>query len=147
MAKKIGIKDRIISDIYDAADIICKSCATQVREVLAGEYYFAVEMFYNAYDPEYYKRTFNLYNGYVKYYKNSHGKFYTGGILVSAEPMKEVYKDPKEYVLSMAMMGYHGTSRITTESPLERLIDKQNEIVANPEMYIQRAINVAKKSG
>ena len=60
-----------------------KSLAIDAREKLTKEYINTVSYFYNDYSPTFYNRLNGLYKSFKKYYKNSHGTRYYGGIQLS----------------------------------------------------------------
>lgn len=148
MAVNITISDQLINDFKKFSSIVAKNAAIQTRDILTREYRLSIENFYNAYEPQQYNRGYGLYDSFSPYYKNSHGNIFYGGVYISAEKMNDDYHDPKEYVLDVALQGYHGTSAIVTyPAPLEHILKYRDYIqVFLLQNIINNAVNIAKKS-
>ena len=118
--------DDIIQDIKNYSSNVAKFAAIEVRDELAQVAHDAIESFYNDYEPEEYYR--NYYNfkkkSYSKYYHDSHGTTFSGGIEFTPEEMDELYIHdtrspfakhatygaPAELVFEKVMEGWHGLS-------------------------------------
>lgn len=93
--------------------------ATEARNRLSDEYLYVISNFYAEYTPIHYIRHFNnkydqksllnsgLGKTFEKYYKNSHGTVYSGGISISTENMYKDYESQID-VLNSFLNGYHG---------------------------------------
>lgn len=138
---------KIIKDVEDFSIFIASKCASLVRDKLRYEYLWSIQNFYDSYEPEQYYRGFGLYDGFVPFYKNSRNQTFYGGIIISDDRMKDAYKDPKDYVLWMSMMGQHGTSAIQTAAPHAHVLKVKNEIIDNFQPYANTAVLQAKKAG
>ena len=73
-----------------------KSLAKEARDKLYDKYISLIDWYYadympklNKYDEPYYTRTFNLYNSAHKYYLNSHGSIFYGGVDINASGMHD----------------------------------------------------------
>lgn len=73
-----------------------KKMAIEARERLTDHYISLIDLFYcdakpglDKYGEPYYHRSFGLYNSFKKYYKNSHGVIYYGGVEITADKMKD----------------------------------------------------------
>ena len=112
-----------------------KELAIEARERLTQEYLNVIENFYREYEPKYYNRHLNyqwfhnhdehtlmksgLGRTFEKYYKNSHGTVYSGGISISTENMYTDYSTSPINVLNSFLNGYHGPASIGIESSIE----------------------------
>lgn len=106
----------LIKDIQKYGNNIAKYIATQVRDALTDEYNYAVQKFYESYDPLVYKRQYSLYNTGKKYYKNPHGTRYQGGVEIFSDKMGEHHQS-NDYVLNISLMGIHGEPQIAITPP------------------------------
>lgn len=161
MAKnKVNINNDLIQDLKTYATSVCTSLAGQVRDEMYKEAHFAIDEFYNDYEPIYYKRTKNHYNfkknSFKKYYKNPHNSIIRGGLELTPYELDDLYRADKEYVFNLVYLGYHGnvnmfphtiynTPPVMEPSPLDILLDKRDFIVKNINDYKDNAINKAKK--
>ena len=162
MAKnKINIDKDLIQDLKTYATSVCTSLAGQVRDEMYKEAHFAIDSFYNDYDPIYYKRTKNHYNfkkkSFKKYYKNPHNSIARGGIELCYENMDDLYRADTEYVFNLVYLGYHGNVNmfphaiynippVMEPNPLEILLDKRDYLVKNINDYKDKAIDKASKN-
>lgn len=108
-----------------------KELAVEARERMAEEYLNVISKFYSEYDPKYYWRHFNnkydekslkssgLGRTFEKYYKNSHGSVFTGGISISTDNMYSDYEGSQWDVLCSFLEGYHGPAYMGIESSLQ----------------------------
>lgn len=149
MKQKINIPHEVISDLNKYAQNIAKNMAIAVRDDISKHYEYLIDAFYTEYIPEYYARVHGLYNSYRKYYKNSHGSIYYGGIEISDTKMNDDnYKASKATVLSSFLGGYHGlisqNIRINVE-PENDIKDYRDEIIYNISRYNKAAIKKARK--
>lgn len=134
-----------------------RQTAGKIRDTLYEEGKLAIEEFYNSYNPVFYRRHYyNFYNkSFKKYYSNAHGTVYRGGIELTPQNMDSIYQDPVEEVFDTVYAGLHGPAgAITTgyasiggiprnfspvhrtNSPMERLLKKRDEIIDNLGDYL-----------
>ena len=134
-----------------------KTAAGKIRDELYEEGKLAIEMFYNSYNPIYYRRHYyNFYNkSFKKYYSNAHGIVYRGGIELTPENMDSIYQDPVTEVFDTVYAGMHGPAgAITTgyasigttprtfspvprtASPMQMLLDKRDYIIDHIDDYL-----------
>lgn len=159
--------DEIAKDLREYASNVAKFAAIEAREELADTAAGAIESFYAHYEPmDYYRNYYNFrQKSYKKYYKNSHGKSFSGGITLTPENMDELYMHPTvhswaknetwgapaEVVFHTVMDGWHGLPspyEVTSPmepSPMELIQKRYDELCANPSRLIQRAEQKAKK--
>lgn len=108
-----------------------RELAIEARERMTQEYLNVIEVFYSEYDPKYYIRHFNnryderslinsgLGRTFEKYYKNSHGNKFSGGISISTDNMYSDYSTPQINVLNSFLNGYHGVTSLGIESSVQ----------------------------
>lgn len=153
---KIKISDSLFKDLKKYAQSIAKSMAISTREELSKETKNAIDFFYNDYDPEYYKRTYNLRdNTFAPYYSNAHGDIYRGGVTLSNSNWKNKYHGPDEYVFNLTLgEGLHGLPwqaakgeeiPRTVPTPIDRIEDARDNIISNINLYKDEAISFAKR--
>ena len=161
MAKsKVEIPKELKDDLKKYAQNVAKYTATAIRDEVAEEFRFVIERFYDDYDPKYYIRQNGLYRTYSKYYKNSHGSVYYGGIMVSTENMypgnvtgagskyEYGYRGTQEQVLESFYNGFHGVPTLgilSTPSPREHMENYIITLANNISYYNEKAIEKAKK--
>lgn len=119
MSSNFKLSDKTKRKLEKQAVERAKELAIEARELLTEEYLYVVKNFYSEYSPKYYLRHFNNHydlNGLLssgmgktfgKYYKNSHGTHFHGGICISTENMYKDYQD-QESALNSFLNGYHG---------------------------------------
>lgn len=159
--------DDIIQNIKNYSSNVAKFAAIEVRDELAKTASEAIESFYNDYEPEEYYR--NYYNfrkkSYRKYYHDSHGTTFSGGIEFTPEEMDELYIHdtrgsfakhatygaPAELVFEKVMEGWHGLStpyNVTEQmkpSPMEIIMKRYKNLYYNNSRLIGRAEEKAMK--
>lgn len=95
---KIKISQEFYSDIENKCKHVAKNLATEARNELYKKYTSLVSLYYsssdyqlglNKYDEPYYHRTYKLYKSANKYYLNSHGTVFYGGIKIGAEHLSD----------------------------------------------------------
>lgn len=89
-----------------------RKMADEISNTMEKKYKFAIEKFYNDYDPWMYERGYNLYRGYKKVKeKNENG--WTCGINVNAEYLgSNPYHQGLEYVFDRSFyLGIHGVDK------------------------------------
>lgn len=154
---KIHIDNDLIQDLKKYSSSVCISLATQVRDEMYKEAQFAIEEFYNDYEPLYYKRHYNNFrkNSFEKYYKNPHNSIVRGGIELTPYNMNDLYRADTEYVFNLVYLGFHGNVNMfphniynvpptMNPSPLDILLDKRESLIKNINDYKDMAINKAK---
>lgn len=115
-------KEKIKKEAQDRA----KSLATEARDLMAKEYISIIQQFYTEYEPEYYYRHKINYSDsgimdtglgrtFEKYYKESHSRYYSGGIWIDTvrhdgtnRNMFTDYSGTPEQVMNTFMLGFHG---------------------------------------
>lgn len=159
MAKnKVHIDNDLIQDLKTYSSSICTALAAQVRDEMYKEAQFAIEEFYNDYDPLYYKRHYYNFrkNSFIKYYKNPHNSIVRGGIELTPYNMDDIYRAEKEYVFNLVYLGYHGHVQSfpheifnipprTKPSPYDILLRKRRNLIRNISDYENKAIDKANK--
>lgn len=150
---KVIIDQKLIKDLEKYSTTVCKSLATQTREEMYKTAQYAIEEFYNDYDPIYYKRHYCNFkkNSFEKYYKNPHGSIIRGGVELTPYELDDLYRADSEYVFNLVYSGFHGNvnmlptnnisnvPHIMSPSPLDILLDKRDYIVNNIEDYKKEA--------
>lgn len=108
-----------------------RTLAIEARERMTEEYLNVISDFYSEYEPKYYWRHFNnnyeasslkgsgLGRTFEKYYKNSHGSVFIGGIEISTQNMYSDYHDSQEDVLNSFLEGYHGRPSLGIVSSMQ----------------------------
>lgn len=159
MAKnKVHIDNDLIHDLKKYSSSVCTSLAAQVRDEMYKEASFAIEEFYNDYEPLYYKRHYNNFrkNSFTKYYKNPHNSVVRGGIELTLDSMDDLYRANTEYVFNIVYLGFHGNVNmfshninnippVMNPSPLDILLNKREFLIENINDYKDEAINKARK--
>lgn len=117
MAKqKSDLIDDIKKDLIKYSSSVAKFAAIEVRDELYKSAKDAIEAFYLDYEPEYYYR--NYYNfktkSFQKFYHDSHGKTFSGGIILTPDLMDDLYRNENGYGATAEMVfesvyaGWHG---------------------------------------
>ena len=146
------INDLLSSDIKKLKINISKNVARKIADELRDECRNAIEDFYSSYDPIYYYRHMNFRKSFRRYYEK-HGDNYVGGVELLEDSLPDVYSgrnsDPTN-VFWRVYTGLHGIASIQgyapsmkMNSPYNRLLDKQQEIIKNKDKYINEAVNIA----
>lgn len=165
-----GIK----KDINKYSNSIAKNMAKQISEDMEKEAHDAITDFYNDYSPIYYNRHYNFMHSYKKYYKN-YGNHFSCGVELLLDNIPNDYSDPVDEVFYRVYAGFHGYASIfdnesheifdiksgrftgrfakhnrfiperMTPSPMDRLIQKRNEIIKNSSNYQKEAMKKARK--
>lgn len=155
MAKK-QLVDDFVRDIKQYASNIAKFTATAIRDDLYKTAYDAIVTFYDDYQPKSYNRHYyNFLNkSFKKYYHNNHDTKYSGGIILSAEWMDDIYRASErsdlgtEFVFDLVYEGYHGwdTGWTVPSEPVtngfgERMQPSPLDLIEKRYNYISRHIN------
>ena len=155
MATKNTLDDfrRLLSDdLKKYGENICKIMAQDVADILTEETRNAISDFYN-YKPKYYLRHNNFNYSFRRDYKNRSPRFY-GGVELLMDSLPAVYTGTNSDTNSVfwrVYSGYHGIASfkghapIMRPAPINRIIDKRDEIVANQDKYIDIAENKARQ--
>lgn len=146
---KIEIPEDLSKDIQQLGNNIAREIAIRAREELTKCYIDAIEMFYDAYDPKSYKRTWQLRYSYKKYYTNAHGNIFYGGVKITDERMKETHQDPNYQVLDLSIHGWHGypdpvRGIYRSPEPYDVVVERRDEILDNIQLWGNDAITNAK---
>ena len=155
---KVNIDNDLIKDLKAYATSVCTSLAGQVRDEMYKEAHFAIDEFYNDYEPIYYKRTPKHYNfkknSFKKYYKNPHNSIVHGGIELTPDELDDLYRADKEYIFNLVYLGHHGNVNmfphtinnippVMSPNPLNILLNKRDFLVKNIVDYKDKAIEKA----
>lgn len=158
MAKKSVSWNDVKDEIRQYCKKVLSNVAGQIRDELTQEAQYAIEDFYNDYNPLYYHRHYwNFYNNsFKKYYSNPHGVIFRGGVELTPQDMSDIYQDPIQEVFDSVYAGFHGVSSMfvspksfsitpcMSPSPMKRLLDKRDQIIADIDDYVERAIDNVK---
>lgn len=87
----MGLNKDIIKYLEKQVQKKATQLAHEAQERLINKYTFLINWFYKDYNPIQYVRTHNLYNSYNKFYKNSHGTIFYGGIEITSDRMFDNY--------------------------------------------------------
>ena len=146
------IKKNLKSDLIKYGNNIAKNTAKIISDILTQEAFFAIEDFYNQYEPKYYYRHMNFRKSFKRSYKNRTSIF-SGGVELLEDSLPDVYsgKNSKpESVFWRVYLGYHGIASlqgytpIMKPSPIQRLYNRKNEILNNQNKYTSMAEKLAR---
>lgn len=149
----------IEKQLYKHVRRACSAGAAKVRDELYQEAKTAILEFYAHYEPRYYKRyEWNFKNNSFRktYSDHSGNSVIYGGIELTPQSLKDLYKDSTQEVFDTVFSGFHGIAgRYHTPpgislipprmvpSPKQRLLDKQKEIMKKKKYYQSYAKKVA----
>lgn len=140
-------KVRISNDLKKKLEKIgqekAKGLAIDARERLTKEYLRVVDLFYNetptGYSdfPKYYRRVGGLTKSFQKYYRNSHGTIYQGGIQlsengidISGYPTKNYNMQQKrELAFEHFLDGYHGLDIPSNIEPYKYMLKYRDKLI------------------
>ena len=102
------------------------------RSRLTDGYVSFIDLYYSDYTPQQYVRTHNLYRSYSKFYKNSHGTIFYGGVEVTPERMFDNYDQitPSDLMSDFIYNPkgtYHGWYNIPASFSVYREMHKYHE--------------------
>lgn len=149
----LQIKENLKSDLIKYGNSIAKHTARIISDELTQEARFAIEDFYNQYEPKHYYRHMNFRKSFKRSYKNR-SPIYSGGVELLEDLLPNVYSgrnSKPESVFWRVYLGYHGIASmqgyapIMKPSPIQRLYNKKNEILNNQDKYISLAEKYAKE--
>lgn len=143
---------------YNVARYAAHKIADELTEVAS----YHIHRFYEQYNPEdpnlhngviYYRRHWNFYNTYHRYYKN-HGKTFSGGVAFTYPP--DVYRGTDSspmFVFKRVYGGMHGIASATHPStvpmywpsPMRRIKDEYDYIKSHSEKYVAYGEEMARK--
>ena len=144
---KITIPKDLEKDIQQLGNNVAREIAIRAREELTQCYIDAIELFYELYNPKRYERTWELRNSYQKYYTNSHGNIFYGGVKITDERMEEKHQDPDYEVLDLAIHGWHGHPSediYIAPEPYDLVTEYRDDILNNIKSWGDDAIKNAK---
>lgn len=145
---KIEIPKELREDIQKLGSNVAREIAIRAREELTQCYIDAIEFFYNSYDPEQYKRTWELRNSYKKYYTNAHGNIFYGGVKITDDRMREdAHRIPNYKIIDLSIHGWHGNPNrnIYIEPTVYDIVfEKRDNILKNIQSWGDEAIKNAK---
>lgn len=159
---EIKIKKEIEEMFKTTNAAYCQKAADELTKTAK----YAIEAFYNDYDPTWYKRTYNLEkNSYERYYKNN-GRRCWGGVFIGTDNMNAYYRDsrhPEEglerdpYLVAATAWesGLHGIEGWHTEEGRSRIVPmdlidqkmKDAKFLQELEYAAQDAFNLKRKAG
>ena len=128
---KFKLSEATRKELEEKAIKKAKELAIEARERMTEQYLNVISDFYSEYDPKYYWRHFNnnyderslkrsgLGRTFEKYYKDSHGSVFTGGISISTDNMYDDYEGSQWDVLGSFLEGYHGPAYMGIESSMQ----------------------------
>ena len=130
--------------------------ALATREKLVKGSANAIDIFYNDYEPKYYKRTYNLENNTIHpYYSNAHGNIFRGGVTLSYDNWNNHYNGPDEYVFNLTLgEGLHGIPwqqsegkeiPRTSPTPIDIIEELRDNIIFDIDYYKDKAMRFAKQ--
>lgn len=137
-------KEKLMQQVESFAINLSRNIAQEVRDAMLEKAKIVLGDYYNAYDPEYYHRTSQLYRSSVQgYYHSPHGTISKGGIDFHPENLSypPKHKFSGEQVIEQFFEGFHGWrggengwEQIRTESDYayrEALEDYLQELVSD----------------
>lgn len=145
--KNIKVSSKLIEDMQKYGNDIAKYIATYTRDTLYNNYMEIMKDFYDDYSPKSYHRTYQMKkNSYKKYYRNSHGNTYYGGIQLTPDDISpnnythvskktgKIYGMPNEVIFNWVTFGgFHGSPTTfaykTSPSPYNKIITTRDEIL------------------
>ena len=81
----MGLNKDTIKYLEKQAQKKASELAHEAQQRLIDGYVSFIDLYYSDYTPQQYVRTHNLYRSYNKFYKNSHGTIFYGGVEVTPE--------------------------------------------------------------
>lgn len=140
---------------------IKKDMAQDVKSYLLDAAASAIEAFYNSYTPiSYHRHYWNFrQNSYTGYYKNPHNSVIYGGIRLTPEEIRDIYRADTNTVFNGFMAGMHGNIMMVGSpeitnippmmvvSPLERMLDARDYYVDHIKKMAKPIIKTAKGAG
>lgn len=145
-------RNLLSEDLKKYSENICKILAQDVADILTEEAQKSISDFYS-YTPRYYQRHDNFNYSFRRDYKNRNPRFY-GGVELLMDSLPAVYtgtnSDPNS-VFWRVYSGYHGIASfqgrapIMRPAPINRILNKRDEIVHNQNSYIDNAESKAKR--
>lgn len=143
--------DLLEEDLKKLQNNIAKYAVQEMADELTEEAKNAIDYFYSSYDPKYYFRHDNFNRSYKRYYKNKAPR-YIGGVELLEDSIPNVYRgtdsSPKS-VFERVYGGLHGIASlqnrapIMAPSPMERILNKYDEIIADKDKYFNIATSRA----
>ena len=139
-------------DLHRYSENICRILAQDVTDILTEETRNAISDFYS-YHPKYYSRHDNFNYSFKRDYKNRNPRFY-GGVELLIDSLPSVYSGTNSDPYSVywrVYSGYHGIASfqgrapIMRPAPINRILDKRQEIVNNQGKYIDDADGKARQ--
>lgn len=146
------LRKMLNEDLQKYSDNICKNFAQEVTEILTEEARTSIDLFYS-YQPRYYYRHGNFIKSFKRAYKNRSPRYF-GGVELLIDDLPDVYRggnsDPSS-VFWRVYSGYHGiasfqgTAPIMSPAPINKILNKRDEIIANQDKYINKADKLAQQ--
>lgn len=149
MAKQTSLNrilDNITTDIRKRTKAALEYAGQKISGDFAVMAYLALDNYYREYDPDYYKRTYQLMND--SYYKvnQRNGFFVNAGIIFNPELMNHPHKGiPEEGIMENFMYGIHGSpdvydSGVNYRDQMDNFYKQYNES-GLPYHYFQEYMN------
>lgn len=115
----MGLNKDTIKYLEKQAKKKASELAHEAQQRLTNGYVSFIDLYYSDYTPQQYVRTHNLYRSYNKFYKNSHGTIFYGGVEVTPERMFDNYdqitpSDLMSEFIYNPKGTYHGCSAVTS---------------------------------
>lgn len=169
-------RNQLISEIKQLEKDECKYMAQMIANDLTQEARNAIVEFYS-WKPEYYIRNYNFWKAFKKVHINKGEKRVAGvELMIDSFPNDYIRKStrnslldnsyksstryfsysmqrPEDVYFRVVYGGWHGIASLQgnaptmSPSPYEKIIDKQEEIIKNQEIYKRRAEELAFKNG
>lgn len=155
------VMDILQQDLNKFKSNMSKYIVQEIADDLTNECKNAIADFYAQYDPEdpsnhhgrvYYYRHWNFKKSFKRFYKN-HNPRYIGGVELLEDSLPNVYtgkNSDTSNVFWRVYSGLHGIASIQgyvpsmkMDSPYNRLINKQQEIIKNKDKYFNNAFKKA----
>ena len=150
-----SILDEIAFEIKDYSKNVSKYSAIAASNELVFASYDAIEKFYDDYEPEYYDRHYTnfLKRSYKKYYHNNRDTVFSGGVELSSDFLKDLYRGSTELVFNLVIMtGAHGLDAwnqqdIRPSNPYKRMSPPPIELITMERDYIYKNPNKCIRAG
>lgn len=129
---RLGLNKDTIKYLEKQAQKKASELAHEAQQRLTDGYVSFIDLYYSDYTPQQYVRTHNLYRSYNKFYKNSHGTIFYGGVEVTPERMFDNYDQiTPSYLMSEFIYNpkgtYHGWYNIPASFSVYREMHKYHE--------------------
>lgn len=100
----MGLSKDALNYIKRQAQKKTSDLAHEAEEKLTNHYISLIDWFYADYQPKVYDRSFELYNSFKKFYKNSHGTIMYGGVEVTPDRMDDYDYNRRQPITASALL-------------------------------------------